>query len=123
MKSEQLESAIRQFVYAIRENPKFKAEALAFIKAVEKDFNALENEINQFHKTIAGLLQDEKLYLDILQMYGVNLNKLGTTSIEKLKWETQWAKESGYIHIPERLVPYVSIKDSEMGKAEDYQWI
>lgn len=117
----QLERAIRKFINAVRENPKFKAEALEFLTAVENEFNALEDEIDTFHKTIATLIADERLYLDILQMYGVNLNKLGTMPITKLKNEIEWAKTSGYIHIPERLIPYVNQIEPET--ASNYEWI
>jgi hypothetical protein len=117
----QLERAIRKFINTVRENPKFKADALEFLAAVENEFNGLEAEIDTFHQTISTLIADERLYLDILQMYGVNLNKLGVIPITTLKDEIEWAKTSGYIHIPERLIPYVEQIEPET--VSNYQWI
>jgi hypothetical protein len=99
----EFQRAIKRYIFALRDQPEAKATALEFVAEVEKELAVCELQINEMHETIKSLIENEKLLLDVLQMYGVSLDKLGGKPVTQLKATIEDCKELGHFVIPENL--------------------
>ena len=100
-----LQRHTKRFINAVREHPEFLEPALKYAKYIEGYISHLEMECTHKDVTILELLKQIELYIDILKSYGVDIGKLGSTSIFMLKEQIESA-ENGLLSIPENLISH-----------------
>jgi hypothetical protein len=120
-RSRQLEAAIKRFVHAVRDNPQFLEAANKFIKAAEAEIMWLESELNEYAAIYSELVKDERFLLHVMQLYGIDLNNVGTINIENLKEQIKAVKQSRKVKVPERLRPILGKRYAQTH--DDYEWL
>jgi hypothetical protein len=115
MRSKNISAAVRKYIHTVRDNQAMKDAAKELLTALEKEITAMEQELIDAHFEISELIRDERFLLDVLQSYGVDLNRLGNRPVELLKAQIQYAKK-GEFTVPELLAEF------KKNRTLNYKW-
>lgn len=115
------DTAVRKFINAVRNNPAFLKDADEFIKVIETEISWLESELNKQSQLLSQSIKDERYLLDIMQMYGIDLNVIGLAHPETIKEQIKTAKYHDHLIVPDRLKKHV--KQLLIKKTDNYKWL
>ena len=101
-----LDMATHRLIASIKQHPQLKKPAVDFAKEIEGILADYSMEALHLHHKIAYLIKCEKVLIDIMQGYGIDIQQALGQSDYQIYSHIELGKK-GLYKIPEKLKPYV----------------